>query len=366
MPVLPGGRARYAGLDLFRPLSIFGVVLIHFPRVLDLGADPAFRVMMRLRDCALPTIILTSFFVITRSLLAHPERTFSHFASNRFMRLAVPCAIWSGLYWLLWEVAGPLWRGQPALWPPLSLLLSGYAHLWFLQFLFLGSVIAYPAVRAVAHARLDRSSAAGMWAAACVAVALAYWAWGRPFLTAHMAFALGEQADLHLRVAATQSIAYAKYVPLGVAVALAAGTIERLYRRPAFRVGIVLVAAAACLVHIAALAPAVSRLCYSMAVFIALLRPWPAGVLDWLRPVARLSYPIYVIHPVVAKVVITTFNRWLASPSIPGLVAGSLAVFALSAGTAVLLRTLVPLEWFLPTVAVEKGRAAAGMRHGRE
>ena len=365
MPVPPGGRARYDGLDLFRPLSIFGVVLIHFPRVLDLGSDPAFRVMLRLRDCALPTIILTSFFVITRSLLAHPDRTFAHFASNRFVRLAVPCAIWSALYWLLWGVAGPLWRGQPASWPPLSLPLSGYARLWFLQFLFLGSVIAYPAVRAVASGGRARPGAAGAWAAACVAVALAYSVWVRPFLTAHVAAALGEQADLHLRVAVMQSIAYAKYVPLGVAVALAAGTIERLYRRNAFRVATVLFAAVACLVHITVPAPAVSRPFYSMAVFIALLRPWPAGALDWLRPAARLSYPIYILHPVLAKVVITTFNRWLAAPSIPGLVAGSLAVFALSAAAAILLRTLVPLEWFLPTVAVEKGPATAGTRHGR-
>ena len=355
-----GGLARYDGPDLFRPLSIFGVVLIHFPRVLELGSDPVVGVMFRLRDCALPIIILTSFFVITRSQLANPSRTFVQFASKRFVRLGVPCAVWSALYWLVWEVAGPLWRGQPASWPPPSLLLSGYAHLWFLQFLLFGSVIAYPVVKAMAPSTRAWDRAAGIWAAACVAAALAYWMWGRPVLTARAASALGEHADVHLQVAVRQAITYAKYPILGVAAALMAGTIEELHRRPAFRAASVLVAAAACLVHVAALAPTVSRVFYSMAVFVALLRPWPAGALDRLRPVARLSYPIYVIHPVVARVVYIAFNGWLAPPSIPGLVAGSLAVFALSGAAAALLRTLAPVEWLLPIVPVKQARAGAG------
>jgi peptidoglycan/LPS O-acetylase OafA/YrhL len=356
------GRARYDGLDLFRPLSIFGVVLIHFPRVFDLASEPVFGVLIRLRDCAFPIVVLTSFFVVTRSLLANPDRTFGQFASRRLLRLAVPCAIWSALYWLMWEVAGPVGRGAPGQWPPPSLALTGYGHLWFLQFLFVGSLVAYPAVRAVMHRTRAAGPAAGVWAAACAAAAAGYWMWGQPFLTAHLVPAPGEQADLSLRVAVGQSIAYAKYPILGIGAALVADVIGNLYRRPAFRAATLVVAAAACAVHVAALAPTYSRVFYSMTVFVALLRPWPPGALDWLRPAARYSYPIYILHPAVAQAVVGAFASLLAAPSIPGLIAGSIAVFALSGAAAFVLRTLAPTEWFLPIVPVPVVRVRAGMR----
>jgi peptidoglycan/LPS O-acetylase OafA/YrhL len=356
------GPIRYDGLDLFRPLSILGVVLVHFPRVFDLGSDRAFGVMMRLRDCALPIIILTSFFVVTRSLLANPGRTFAQFASNRFMRLSVPCAVWSVAYWFSWEIAEPLWRGRSASWPPPSIILSGYRHLWFLQFLFLGSVVAYPIVRTIGRRVRVWRGAAGAWAAACAAAAFTYWAWGRSFLTACAATALGEQTDVNLRVAIGQAIAYAKYPLLGVAAALVAPTIDGLYRHPTFRIVSTIVAAAACVVHVAALAPTVTRVFYSVTVFVALLRPWPTGLMDWMRPLARLSYPIYVLHPFLAMVVVALSGPWLATPSIAGLAAGSLATFGLSAAAASLLRMLPAAEWLLPVVAVKHGRTRAVLR----
>jgi len=356
------GRGRYDGLDLFRPLSAFGVVLIHLPRLFDVASAPAFAVVIRLRDGAFPIIILTSFFVITRSLLANPGRTFAQFASNRFMRLAVPCVVWSALYWLAWEVVGPLRHGQPASWPPPSRVLSGYAHLWFLQFLFLGSIITYPAVRIVVRQMRATRGAAWIWPAACLAAAAGYWMWGRPFLAAHVAAAWDDQDDPSLRVAIRQCIAYAKYPVLGIAAALMAGTIDAWYRRPAFKAATLVVAASACALHVMAVAPVVSRAFYSMAVFIALLRPWPPGVLDWLRPMARYSYPIYILHPAVAKVVASVLPWWSVRPSIAGLLAGGVAVFTLSGAAAVLLRSVVRVEWFLPLVPVRERRARAGLQ----
>jgi surface polysaccharide O-acyltransferase-like enzyme len=356
------GRVRYDGLDLFRPLSIFGVVVVHFPRLSDFASEPGFGFLMRLRECAFPVIILTSYFVITRSLLANPGRTFGQFASKRFVRLAVPCAIWSAFYWLMWEVAGPVLRGASASWPPPSLALSAYGHLWFLQFLFFGSLIMYPAVRAVTRHTPSTGRDAGVWAAAFAAAAAGYWMWGRTFLAAELASALGEQADLSLRVAVGQSIAYAEYTLLGVAAALGADVIAAFYRWRPFKAVTLVVAAAACALHVSAATPTVSRAIYSLAVFVALLRPWPPNALGWLRPVARYSYPIYIIHPAAAQVVVGAFAGLLAAPSILGLAAGSTIVFALSCAAAIALRMLLPADWFLPLVPAAQGGAGAGMR----
>jgi len=351
------GQSRYDGLDLFRPFSIFGVVLIHFSQALVLPPTPAFLFFVRVRDCALPIMVLTSFFVLTRALMADPGRTFARFAAGRFRRLVVPCVIWTALYWVMFEVAGPLWSGGQAAWPPATRWLSGFIHLWFLQFLFVGGVILFPLIRwIVRHPRLRWMSAA-----ACVAAAAVYWAWSAPHLSSDAVLSWVQDADVSLKVAIRQSVVYAKYPLLGVAIALVADPLAGFYRRPAFRAATVLAAVGALAVHANASAPAVSRIVYSLAVFIALLRPWTPGALRWVRPVAKYSYPIYILHPAVAPVVAGAFAVWQMGPSLPGWLAGSVVVFALSGAAAVLLRKPVPADWFLPLVRMPERGAGTGM-----
>jgi peptidoglycan/LPS O-acetylase OafA/YrhL len=351
------GHGRYDGLDLFRAVSIFGVVLFHFSYGLHIAWTPAFDRLLRVRQCALPIIVLTSFFVLTRSIAASPGRTLARFAERRFSRLALPCAIWTACYWAMWKVAGPLWRGGQAAWPPPTLWLSGFSHLWFLQFLFLGSLIALPVVRIVArHPRFHEIAAAVF-----VTAAVAYWSWGRPGLDSPAWFAWGDRADVNLRVGIEQGIAYATYALVGIAAALVADSINVWYRRPAFQAATLVAAAAALVLHVSAAAPGGSRMLYSLAMFLVLLRPWPPGALDWLRPAARYSYPIYILHPAVAQVVFAAFARGRVPPSVPAILAGSAAVFALSGAAAALLRTLMPADWFLPLVPVGKGGGGAAV-----
>ena len=234
-------QARYDGLDVFRSLSIYGVVVIHFSQVLDLPSTPALELVIRLRDCSFPIIVLTSFFVMTRSLMARPDCRFGSFAANRFTRLAVPCFIWTVLYWVMFEIAGPLGRGAGPSWPPLTLWLTGFVHLWFLQFLFLGSVAAFPVIRfIVGRPRLNR-----VFAAAFVAAAAAYGLWGRQHLTEHALSVWINLADDSLRVAATKSVAWGRYIPVGIAMAFLADSIDAWYRRPVFRAATLGVAASA-------------------------------------------------------------------------------------------------------------------------
>lgn len=351
-------QARYDGLDVFRSLGIYGVVVIHFSQVLDLPSTPALELVIRLRDCSFPIIVLTSFFVMTRSLMARPDRRFGSFAANRFTRLAVPCFIWTALYWVMFEVAGPLGRGASPSWPPLTIWLTGFVHLWFLQFLFLGSVAAFPVIRfIVARPRLNRVFAAGF-----VAAAAAYGLWGRQHLTEHALSVWINLADDSLRVAATKSVAWGKYIPVGIAMAFLADSIDAWYRRPVFRAATLVAAASAMWLHVSSAAPEVSRSLYSLAVFVVLLRPWPPGSLDWLRPAAKYSYPVYIIHPAVAQAVLLAFALGLVPSSLPMLLPGSVAVFALSGVAAAVLRKAVPADWFLPLVPVGKVRARDRMR----
>ena len=280
-------RARYDGLDVFRSLSIYGVVVIHFAQVLDLPSTPGLELVIRLRDCSFPIIVLTSFFVMTRSLVARPNRRFGPFAANRFTRLAVPCLVWTALYWVMWEVVGPLRLGASPSWPPLTIWLTGFIHLWFLQFLFLGSVAAFPVIRfIVGRPRLNWA-----FAAAFAAAVAAYGLWGRQHLTEHALSVWINLADDSLRVAATKVIAWGKYIPVGIVMAFVADSIDAFYRRPVFRAATLVAAAAAMILHVSSAAPEVSRSLYSLAVFVVLLRPWPQGFLDWLRPAARYRIP---------------------------------------------------------------------------
>ena len=121
-------------------------------------------------------------------------------------------------------------------------------------------------------------------------------------------------------------------------------------------------AAAATLLHVSAAAPGVSRSLYSLAIFVVLLRPWSPGSLDWLRPAARYSYPVYIIHPAVAQAVLAALALGHVPSSLPVLLTGSVAVFGLSGVAAVLLRRAVPADWFLPLVPVGKARAGHRMR----
>ena len=351
-------RARYDGLDVFRAVSIYGVVVIHFSQVLGLPSTPGLELVIRLRDCSFPIIVLTSFFVMTRSLMARPDRRFGPFAASRFTRLAVPCLVWTALYWVMWEVAGPLGRGGSPSWPPLTIWLTGFVHLWFLQFLFLGTVAAYPVIRFIVR----RPGLNWAFAAGFAAAVAAYGLWGRQHLTEHALSVWMSMADDSLRVAATKAIAWGRYIPVGIAMAFLADSIDALYRRPVFRAATLVAAAAAMLLHVGSAAPEVSRSLYSLAVFVVLLRPWAPGSLDWLRPAARYSYPVYIIHPAVAQAVLVAFALGQVPSSLPMLLPGSVAVFALSGVAAALLRRAVPADWFLPLVPVGKARAGDRIR----
>ncbi len=267
--------------------------------------------------------------------------------------LEVPCLLWTTIYWFLWDVVPPLLTGRRLLWPPATLWLSGFEHLWFLQFLMLGAVVTYPLIRLAVRYRGSR------WVpvVACPSAAFAYGMWMRPHLQLHAASGWIEHTDLSLRVGIRQSIAFGTYIPVGVALALSADAIGGLYRRRAFRILTLAGLAAALVGHLWMVAPAVSRLLYSAAVFVVLLRPWRPGSLAWLEPMARYPYLIYILHPLVMQIAGVLLGWARPAPSGAALVAGSLGVFAASGLVAVSLRTIMPRDWILPLIPVRMSRS---------
>jgi hypothetical protein len=269
-----------------------------------------------------------------------------------YQRLEVPCLLWTAFYWVTWDAAGPILAGRRPPWPPATLWLSGFVHLWFLQFLVVGAVVTYPFIRLIVRHQWLR-----WWIfSACLATAFAYGTWTRPSLQAWAASGWVGDADLSLRVAIEKTIAYATYIPVGVAIALSADAIGGLYRRRWFGILTVAVLAAAMTVHLTSAAPRISRLLYSSAVFVVLLRPWKPGALAWLGPAARYSYPIYILHSVVALGVGALVQRTNLAPSLAGLVVLSVAVFAVAGVVAASLRALLPEDWFLPLIPVRMSR----------
>ena len=62
---------RYEGLDAFRGLAAFGVVWLHSSVIQD---KPVVETVtwLKLRDFSLPLIVMSSFFVLTISMLRKP------------------------------------------------------------------------------------------------------------------------------------------------------------------------------------------------------------------------------------------------------------------------------------------------------
>ena len=139
---------RYEGLDAFRGLAAFGVVLAHTFQAAKVnvvntgGLNGGLNPWLKLRDFSLPLIVMSSFFVLTISIIRKPDSKFSSFFTKRFKRLWLPLFIWTNIYCLIWalvmlEVIG--WNKSGRM-PSIDIFISGYKHLWFFKFIFLVSL----------------------------------------------------------------------------------------------------------------------------------------------------------------------------------------------------------------------------------
>lgn len=353
--------ARYEGLDSFRVVGIYVVILFHFH--MEWAPQVSLGKLVQLRGCAFPIVILTSFFVLSRSVLTKPGAGFGKFVTSRFKRVGLPFLIWTAFYWGIFGAAYPLRHGGAVDWPGPSLLLSGYIHLWFLQFIFLGSIVLYPLLLFMA----GRERLRWQFALFCFVASLSYAVWVRPSAAGLIEAGMAH-SDRSLQIFFRQVNNYMVYVPAAVGIALCAERVSALYERRAYRVLSLAVVAAAVWVHLANESLPFTKGFYSLAVFLAILQTPPAALVNALRPVAMYSYPIYILHFLVSHVfTYKVLNRAQAEATPVNVLLGSLVVFGVSLLASVLLRRLFPRDWFLPLIPIRRRQtvAAAG-RHPRE
>jgi peptidoglycan/LPS O-acetylase OafA/YrhL len=348
--------ARYEGIDAFRVVGIYVVVLVHFQYewVPEMSLGP----LLRLLGCAFPFVILASFFVLARSVLGKPERGFRRFFAARFKRIEIPFLIWTVVYWWVMSVFYPLVKGEAVTWPSATLLLGGYRHLWFLQFIFLGSLILYPLL----HFYARRGRYRWQIAVACLVVLLTHVLWLRPIFE-HLQAVSVDDTGAYIRPLFGQAIRYFAYVPAALGIALYADEISAFYRRRAGRALALAFAALTLIIHLLNDSLPFTKGIYSLAVFVAFLQPLPAGLVNFLRPIAIFSYPIYILHLWVVRVVISIFYRAQVEPTLASVLTGGVIVFGLSLLAAFVLRRLCPWDWFLPLIPIKRrGRDVESVR----
>lgn len=87
---------RFEGLDALRVFASFGIVFLHV--YVSAGYPNSLDSFLKFRDFALPLMVLTSFFLLTISLMRKSEAGFAGFFSRRLKRLWLPLIVWSFVY----------------------------------------------------------------------------------------------------------------------------------------------------------------------------------------------------------------------------------------------------------------------------
>ncbi len=332
---------RYVGLDLFRPVAAYGLVLYHF--YLMGGSHPSLQWLARLRDCTFSFFVISHFFVLTISF-RNRERRFRGFFLRRFHRVWIPCIVWTVLYACVWEVFAPLLRGEPIKgYTILPMLFYGYSHLWFLQFIFIVSLLLFPLLLFLTRNKQFH------WQFSLLCLTAGFLLFFlRPLLIYYINSEWLPQVVRIFRGFIEATVNHFPYVLLAIGIGLVADEIMALYRCRLFRT-LTLIACAACMcIHVAIPTIKFSKEAYSLAVFVALLRPIAKFRFDRIRTIAEHSYAIYILHMWILLAAVSFLYRAGIGKTAGIVVTGSIVAFGLSILSSVLLRRLFPWDWLVP------------------
>lgn len=344
---------RYVGLDLFRPVAAYGLVFYHF--YLWGGSHPSLHWLIRLRDCTFSFFVLSSFFVLTISFKRSSERSFREFFLRRFHRIWIPCIIWTVLYLCFWNVFAPLIRGEPINWYScLAMLLCGYSHLWFLQFTFIGSLLLSPLLRFFTRNKQFHWH----FSLLCFTTGLLL-LFLRPLLIDHINCGGLPQVVGILRGTIDVAINSLPYIPLAIGIGLLADEIVALYRRRLFRTLTLLAVAVWMCIHLGIPTIQFSKEVYSLAVFVALLRPLTKFRFRSLCTIAEYSYAVYILNMWILMIAWSFLYRAGIDKTAGIVLTGSVVVFGLSLLSSILLRKLFPYHWLLPLIPINYGNQAS-------
>ncbi len=273
---------RWVALDAMRLAAAYAIIWIHAVR------SPALEASMALGRFAVPFFVFSAVFLTIEGLGRHPERTFSEYARQRFVRIYLPFLAWSGIYLIFKGVKWMLLPDLPNDLPGISILWAGsFYHLWFMPFILVVGLAAFGVGRAIeGRPRLALAVCTAM-------VALGF------FLAVPPGISLAYRVDqyLHLVLTTMPAVCWA----LAFAVAYRHPTAKRLESRAATLLGLVVLATSTAWLW----QYGYDSLAASLAGLGAMLVALAPGSNRWLLSAARLgplAYGIYLSHLLFIKV----------------------------------------------------------------
>jgi peptidoglycan/LPS O-acetylase OafA/YrhL len=346
----------YEGLDTMRVVSSFGVVFLHVCSAT--GLPGSLEWMMKFRDFALPVMVMSSFYVLTVSLVRKPDKDFERFFSRRFTRLWIPLFIWTLFYTIFTIFLIPFLSGlEPSVesFSPV-VFFSGYRHLWYLQFIFIGSLAVYPVLSRISG--IPQYSRGKIFLF-CICGTFFYWILFRSLLENPIWPPFDSESDINLQIFAAQASRYLLYIPAAVGLGLMRDKIDGLFRNAFYRKLSLVLTVIAMLLHTAGstAVPATQEI-YGIAVFLAALQPWKKVAFDFWHKLIDHSYGIYILHffPVHLLWLVTAYyNLELNAAAI---CFSTLIVFILSFSATAFIRKIFPADWLLPPVKENQNRAS--------
>lgn len=334
---------RFEGLETLRVVCSLGVVFLHVNDVA--GYPSSLDWLTKLRDFALPVMVLTSFFLLTISLKNKFQPDFNDFFAHRIKRFWLPLMIWSSIYVLIIAFVFPVIFRIELFGESLSprVFLSGYRHLWYLQFLLIGSLVSYPFIYTAFRNKKLFGVPSPVF---CVLLTILY---GLIYF-----FALKEnlyhETDVNLNIFISQTGNYLLFIPLGIGFGLLSGKINYLFQKSNFRNLSIFLIFLTMMLHLLATGIPFTSELYGTAVFLAALQPWKANSSKIWKILATYSYGIYIVHFFGVQMLWLFMVKQNVGLNAFGVLILTLVIYFLSFLVAIGLRKLLPLDFLIPFV----------------
>lgn len=275
---------------MLRVIASFGVVFFHI--YVAVGEEPSLHWLARLREFSVPVMVLMSFFLLASAIDRRGGCDVMTFVIRRVKRLWLPMIIWTTIYVMVVVFVIPfLFSLESTGAPPLSVFLTGYRHLWYLEFLFLSSIAFLPAILFIVP-RLKDDETRSRYVSALFALALTLFVLFRAVPVADL---LAEDADVNMHIFVSQSAANLPFIPVAVAIALIRTRISELLGKAGVYYWLVLLVATLGIVHSFSTAP-FSKEFFAVSLFVAAIGPFSTRIGRSFPPLARYSYAIYILH----------------------------------------------------------------------
>lgn len=333
-----------------RVISSFAVVFFHVCGAVDVPEN--LMRLVKFRDFALPVMVISSFFVLTVSLDQKPSKNFRSFFNLRFTRLFCPLIIWTIVYTIFFLFLFALLadaESAAGIFSPV-VFLTGYRHLWYLQFIFIGSLIFYPIiVRMTDYYGFSRLKLFII----CIAIAAFYQILYQISFRDRLWEIISADIDVNLQIFADQTSRYCFYIPVGIGLGLISKHIRLIFQNAFFRRISLVSVIIGMILHTRFYIP-LSQEIYGLAIFIAALQPWKNLPFAFWKKLISYSYGVYILHFFWIHLLwfyTVNFNPEITAVTIA---LATIIVYFLSFLSAVLIRKFLPFNWLLPLINVNR------------